>query len=274
MMHTTPDLYAVMGNPIAHSLSPTLHEAFAQQTHQSIKYEKILVPLQGLTAAVKEFIQRGGKGLSITLPFKEDAFVLVDEVNEEARLSKAVNNILISSTGSLKGVNTDGIGLVRDITKNLKISLKGKSIVLLGAGGAVRGVLPALLREQPSMIVLVNRTMEKAKALASEFSSLGPVNAFSYEELLSHDFDVIINGTSASLHQEALPLPQEKKSLLLCYDMMYGVKENPFLQWGKNQNSKCLAEGIGMLIEQGAEIFYLWRGLHPDTQPLLRQFRG
>lgn len=267
------DLYAVMGNPIQHSLSPSIHLAFAEQTKQSISYEKILVPFAELPKAIAEFIARGGKGLSITLPFKEQAFACMDEVNDFAQQAKAVNNIMITPNKKLIGVNTDGIGLVNDLQKNLNISLKHKRILLLGAGGAVRGVLPALLKEQPQQVSLVNRTIEKAEILATEFSTYGPVTVCRPDQLTTQTFDIVINGTSASItHEMPLALPS-MPNLQLCYDMMYSKTPTPFLQWAKQQDAACIADGIGMLIEQAAEIFFLWRGVRPQTQGLIATYR-
>lgn len=201
-----PDAYGVMGNPIGHSRSPQIHAQFAEQTKQRLSYEAILVDLCGFENAVGNFQGNAGKGLNITVPFKEDAFRLVDELSLRARRAQAVNTIKINDDGTLLGENTDGIGLVRDLTDNLGFSLKGKSILLLGAGGAVRGVLAPLLEHRPTKITIANRTVSKAESLAISFGDLGEVKASAFEHL-DEPFDLIINGTAASLAGELPPLP-------------------------------------------------------------------
>ncbi len=267
------DLYAVMGNPIEHSLSPLIHQAFAKQCQQVINFEKRLVDNDHFPQAIQAFINEGGKGLSITLPFKQRAYNLVDEVNEFAQKARAVNNIIISQEKKLIGVNTDGIGLVNDIQNNLNVSLNNKNILIMGAGGAVRGALQPILNTQPKEIIIANRTVEKAELLALEFSKEGDVTGCGYQDLIGKRFDIIINGTAASIANELPPLPNQTIPPTLCYDMMYSKHGTPFLEWAKRQNTKQLADGIGMLIEQGAEIFFLWRGVKPDTAPLLKVYR-
>lgn len=264
------DLYAIMGNPVEHSISPTIHQLFAQQCQQQIHYEKILVPLGELHAAFDHFVQRGGRGLSITAPFKEDAFRLVEELHPSAEKAKAVNNIIINEQGKLIGVNTDGIGLVNDIQYNYQVSIKNKHVLMMGAGGAVRGTMAPFLEAQAKHITIVNRTFSKAQQIADEFSAQNNVSACGYEDLEGENFDIIINGTAASLQGILPPLPDKIGPIELCYDMMYGKPSNPFLDWAKQQQATVCANGLGMVIEQGAVIFKLWRGFKPDTCSVIR----
>ncbi|MCW8826898.1 MAG: shikimate dehydrogenase [Gammaproteobacteria bacterium] len=268
-----PDGYGVMGNPISHSRSPQIHAQFAQQTNQRITYEAILVDLGGFENGVGNFQGNDGKGLNVTVPFKEDAFRLVDELSLRAKRAEAVNTIKINDDGSLLGENTDGVGLVRDLSNNLNFSLKGKNILVLGAGGAVRGVLAPLFEHQPSKITVANRTVSKAESLALSFGDLGEISASAFEHL-SGAFDLIINGTAASLAGELPPLPDGLvTSATLCYDMMYAAKPTPFMEWGSAQGAECVSDGLGMLVEQAAESFKIWRGVEPETGPVIKQIR-
>lgn len=269
-----PDSYGVMGNPIGHSRSPQIHAQFARQTGQHLTYEAILVDLGGLEQAVGNFQGSGGKGLNITVPFKEDAFRLVDDLSLRAKRAQAVNTIKIREDGSLLGENTDGVGLVRDLTDNLKFPIKDKNILVLGAGGAVRGVLAPLLSNDPVKLILANRTVSKAEALAISFGDLGVVAASSFERL-SGPFDLIINGTAASLAGELPPLPDGLvTSDTLCYDMMYSAEPTPFMLWGSAQGAGRVADGLGMLVEQAAESFKIWRGAEPDTGSVIAAIRA
>ena len=269
-----PDGYGGMGSPIGHSRSPQLHAQFAEQTKQRITYEAILVDLGGLENAVGNFQGSGGKGLNITVPFKEDAFRLVDELSLRANRAQAVNTIKINDDGTLLGENTDGIGLVRDLTGNLGFSLKGKNILVLGAGGAVRGVLAPLLEHRPAKITIANRTVSKAESLALSFGDLGDVTASGFEHL-SEPFDLIINGTAASLAGELPPLPDGIVTAnSLCYDMMYAAKPTPFMAWGSAQGAEQVSDGLGMLVEQAAESFKIWRGAEPETAPVIEAIRA
>ena len=269
------DRYAVFGNPIAHSKSPEIHRQFAIDTGQPITYEKQLVPLDGFAAAVREFIAIGGKGLNVTVPFKQEAFHLADQLTERARLAGAVNTLVVQPDGALLGDNTDGVGLVADMSRNHQWPLAGKRILLLGAGGAVRGVLGPLLEQKPQLIVIANRNREKAEVLVAIFSPFGEVQATVYEELPSSLFDIIINGTSASLSGDVPPLPGGVVGPeTACYDMMYGKELTPFLAWAKAHGSTRMADGLGMLVEQAAESFRLWRGVKPKTQPVIDRLRG
>jgi len=268
-----PDSYGVMGNPIGHSRSPQIHAQFARQTNQRLTYEAILVDLGGLEQAVGNFQGYGGKGLNITVPFKEDAFRLVDELSLRAERAQAVNTIKIREDGTLLGENTDGVGLVRDLTDNLKFSLKGKNILVLGAGGAVRGVLAPLLSSSPAQLTIANRTVSKAELLAISFGDLGTVTASAFERLKG-PFDLIVNGTAASLAGELPPLPDGIVTAdTLCYDMMYSAEATPFMLWGSARGAGEVADGLGMLVEQAAESFKIWRGVEPETAAVIEAIR-
>jgi len=268
------DNYAVIGNPIAHSKSPRIHAAFASQTQQNIKYDRILVAPSGLEKAVNDFRQQGGKGLNITVPFKNDAFDLADSLTERAQLAGAVNTLILNSDGTVHADNTDGIGLVRDLVNNFNFDLQDRKILLLGAGGAVQGVLLPLLQQQPSEIVIANRTVSKAEALCKKFAAYGKLSACSFDALEGQTFDGIINGTAASLQGEVPPLPNSilrKESW--CYDMMYSSEPTAFVRWGQEQGAKHSVDGLGMLVEQAAESFELWRGVKPDTRSVIQSLR-
>ena len=268
-----PARYAVMGNPIQHSKSPRIHSLFAQQTGQNIEYSAIQVDPGGLEQAIGNFQASGGKGLNITVPFKRTAWELMDELSERARLAGAVNTILFRN-GSSYGDNTDGIGLVRDIRDNHRIDLRGKNILLLGAGGAARGVLEPLLAENPARLVIANRTPDRAKSLAREFGELGEVSGCGLPALMGQRFELVINATAASLAGEIPPLPV---NLLTgdsyCYDMMYGMEPTPFMRWAEQHGAAKTVDGLGMLVEQAAESFYLWRGVRPVTGAVINTLR-
>jgi shikimate dehydrogenase len=267
--------YGVMGNPIGHSKSPMIHALFAEQTGQNLSYEAILVELGAFGGAVAAFRAAGGKGLNVTVPFKRDAWKLVDERSPCAELAGAVNTIVMREDGTLFGDNTDGVGLVRDIRDNLGITLAGKRVLLLGAGGAVRGVLGPILQEGPTTVVIANRTPARAQELADAFEEHGTTEGCSFDELDGSRFDIVINGTSASLKGEAPPLPD---ALLapgaLCYDMMYAAEPTAFMVWADDHNSGQIADGLGMLVEQAAESFLIWRGVKPQTAPVIAAVRA
>ncbi len=270
-----PDRYAVIGNPVSHSLSPEIHAVFARQTGQRMVYDAIQVDEGGFPQAVGNFQGAGGKGLNITLPFKREAWRLADSRSPRAELAGAVNTMLFID-GRIHGDNTDGIGLVRDLTANLGVEIGDRRVLVVGAGGAARGVLGPLLEQQPAELVIVNRTVDRAIELAGIFKDRGvKLAGCGFDELDDRDFDVIINGTSASLHGETLPLPP---SILApgcwCYDMMYGRAPTPFLRWAEAQGAPHRADGLGMLVEQAAESFLLWRGVRPDTVPVRAQLRS
>jgi shikimate dehydrogenase len=268
------DEYAVMGNPIAHSKSPRIHSLFAAQTGESVHYTAIQVDPGGFEQAVGNFVASGGKGLNITVPFKQEAWQLVDSRSERAERAGAVNTIKIEG-GKLYGDNTDGIGLVNDLVRNNGIELKHKRILLMGAGGAARGVLAPLLEQAPRLLLIANRTESRARDLAKEFSKLGPVQGCGYDQTLAtHQFDVLINATAASLQGELPPLPEGiLADNASCYDMMYRAEPTPFMQWAGRHGAATILDGLGMLVEQAAESFTLWRGVRPDTAPVIRTLR-
>ncbi len=266
------DRYAVVGNPISHSKSPLLHTSFAKQSGQDILYTAECVEPSLFAGTIKDFFNNGGKGLNITVPFKQDAFELADELTERAHRAGAVNTLLLQK-GKILGDNTDGIGLVTDIENNLQWQLKDKDILILGAGGAVRGVLEPLLNSNPKKIMIANRTLSKAEQLADNFSHLGNIHACAYDDL-EGTFDIVINGTSASLGGERPALPDHILSpTSYCYDMMYAKEATPFIEWSKDQGATSTSDGLGMLVCQGAESFFLWRGVKPQTQPVIHLLR-
>jgi shikimate dehydrogenase len=263
------DRYAVFGNPIAHSKSPLIHAAFARQTGQDLIYEAILAPLDGFAVAASAFFQAGGRGANVTVPFKEEAFRLAHTLTDRAAKAAAVNT-LIYADGQITGDNTDGAGLVHDIRDNLHCDIKAKRILLMGAGGAARGVILPLLAEQPTSLTVANRTVEKAAALREHFNN---IEASSYQDLAGQQFDLVINATSSGLSDELPPLPDGIFAPdALAYDMMYG-RETPFIRFAREQGA-TIADGLGMLVEQAAEAFYVWRGIRPQTAPVIAQLRA
>ena len=267
------DRYVVIGNPIAHSKSPVLHRLFAEQTAQSMQYDTLLAPLDDFAGCASAFFQQG-RGANVTVPFKEDAYRLANSLTPRAQRAGAVNTLSKLADGTLLGDNTDGAGLVRDLTVNAGFSLKGKRILVLGAGGAVRGALEPLLAEKPASVTIANRTVEKAEVLAELFSDLGPVAASGFD-WLREPVDLIINATSASLSGELPPIASSliEPGKTLCYDMMYGKEPTPFCVWASGHGAGQVMDGLGMLAEQAAEAFYLWRGVRPDTAPALAELR-
>lgn len=268
------DRYAVMGNPIAHSKSPKIHALFAQQTQQQLTYEALLVPLDGFADAVAAFRASGGKGLNITVPFKQEAWALAAEHTQRAERAGAVNTLWFRDDGTMLADTTDGVGLVRDLTRNHGIVLTGKRILILGAGGAVRGVLEPILAERPATVVISNRTASKADELASLFGDMGSISGCGFEALAGQQFDLVINGTAASLEGEVPPLPDDLLAPnASCYDMMYGATPTPFQRWATAHGAACSLDGLGMLVEQAAEAFALWRGVRPETGAVIIALR-
>jgi shikimate dehydrogenase len=266
------DRYAVFGHPIGHSKSPRIHRLFAEQTGQALEYDARDVPAERFEAALADFLAAGGRGVNCTVPLKELAFRAASQLSERARRAGAVNTLAVQSGGKLLGDNTDGIGLLRDLRDNLGLDLEGRSILILGAGGAVRGILQPLLESRPKRLLIANRTVERADRLASEFADLGSVEACGYEGLhAEHGFDLIVNATAASLSGELPPLGD---GLLApnggCYDLAYGTAPTPFVDWGRSHAAACSVDGIGMLVEQAAEAFRLWRGVRPATGAVIR----
>jgi len=264
------DRYAVLGQPIAHSKSPRIHQLFAEQTGECLQYSAIAVPAEQFADVVSQFFANGGKGLNCTVPLKELAWSYAELKTERAQLAKAVNTLVFQKDGSILGDNTDGIGLVTDLKHNHGITLSDRRILILGAGGASRGIILPLLEEAPDSIVIANRTLAKAQQLVSEFAGKGSVSACSYADLNGLFFDLIINATSSSLTDELPPLPQ---GLLAnqgsCYDLAYSNKATVFVMWGIENKAIKSLDGLGMLVEQAAEAFYIWRGVRPKTAPII-----
>lgn len=267
------DHYAVIGNPISHSKSPLIHTQFAKQTGQNLDYIAKEIPLDNLSAGLQTLQDEGFKGINITVPFKEQAWQIVTDKSEHAQRAGAINTIIFNDDGTLSGDNTDGIGLCRDLVNNHQIELKGKRLLLLGAGGAARGVIEPLLNYQPSLLFIANRTASKASELSTLFTHFGNVNGGGYDALKG-DFDVIINATAASLNGEVPPLPDNILSQDgVCYDMMYSDTDTAFISWAKQHGAAKAIDGLGMLVEQAAEAFRLWRGVQPETKNVINQIR-
>jgi shikimate dehydrogenase len=267
---SSPDRYAVFGQPVSHSLSPRIHRQFAEQTQQRLSYEAIEVAPEQFATAVAQFFAGGGSGLNITVPHKLSAFALAGGLSARAQRAGAVNTLLSEPGGRvLMGENTDGAGLIRDLLFNLKARLEGQRVLILGAGGATRGILGPLLERKPGELCIANRSPERAKVLAQLFADLGPVRAATLAELGGTQWDLILNATSASLSGE---LPQLSAQLLarecLCYDLAYGQGPTSFMRWAQSHGAARTASGLGMLIEQAAEAFQIWRGVRPDTAPV------
>lgn len=265
------DHYAVIGNPIAHSKSPDIHARFAAQTQQDLQYDRLLAPLDGFLATVQNFILNGGKGLNVTVPFKLEAYALATKLTERARAAGAVNTLKFDGTEML-GDNTDGVGLVTDIMRNAGIAIANKSVLLLGAGGAARGVILPLLSQQPARLVLANRTHAKALDLARRFSAQPRLKVSEFAEL-EDPFDIVINATAASLASEVPPIsPRVFGAHTLAYDMMYGKEPTAFMRFA-TQHGAIARDGLGMLVEQAAESFYLWRDVRPETDAVFAELR-
>lgn len=275
-LHGT-DRYAVLGNPIAHSKSPLIHAAFAKQTGQSMRYERVLAPLDGFETTVRDLIRQGYKGVNVTVPFKFEAFQLASAPTRRAIDAGAANTLTFTEQGVVAD-NTDGAGLVRDIENNLQLPLAGKKVLLLGAGGAAEGVLQPILDCKPSLLVIANRTLDKALDMVKKVESIQgnlvtTLSACEFNDLQGQAFDVVINATSAGLTDTALPIPDTIFAKnCLAYDMMYG-RETPFMRQAR-ESGAIVADGLGMLVEQAAEAFYLWRGVRPETKPVMEMVRA
>lgn len=273
-LSSSPDRYLVVGNPIAHSLSPKIHRLFAAQTDQSLTYQACRLPPEDFPGHARRLVERQRlSGLNVTVPFKEAAYHWVDTLSPRARLAGAVNTVSVTA-GGLHGDNTDGVGMVRDMTVNQGIALAGCRLLVLGAGGAVRGVLGPLLDTAPAAVTIANRTPEKAERLVKRFAHRGEVEGLGYDRLAGRRFDLIINGTSAGLQGQAVPLPaQIVRRGVMVYDMLYAATDTPLLRWARAHGAERLADGLGMLVEQAAEAFWLWRGVRPDSRAVIRALR-
>lgn len=267
------DRYGVMGHPVAHSKSPFIHARFAAQTGQDLVYEAIHVEPDGFAEAVKAFQAGGGRGLNVTLPFKQEAFALSRVVSPQARRAGAVNTLTFGGE-SVRGDNTDGVGLVRDLVSNLGLEIRSLRVLLVGAGGAARGVVGPLLDERPSKLVIANRTVSRAESLCRAFNHQGPVGSAGFDALEDGAFDLVINATSAEISGQLPPVPESALAGgAVVYDMMYGAAPTAFLRWGRSAGARLISDGLGMLVEQAAESFFIWRGTRPETGPVLEALR-
>jgi shikimate dehydrogenase len=271
----TPDRYGLVGHPVEHSRSPFIHTLFARQTGQNLTYELIDALPAAFETAVRGFGAAGGKGLNVTVPHKEAAFALVDEASEAAQAAGAVNTISIDGD-RLHGDNTDGIGFIRDVMQNQGESIEGRTIVVLGAGGAARGIVLPLLAERPAELVIANRTRDRAVQLVEHFGNPAPLRVMTFEEIAELPaFDVVVNATSAGLKGESPPFPG---SLVgpdsFCYDLVYSRNDTPFVAWAREHGAARAVQGWGMLVEQAAESFFIWRGVRPTTAGILKQLTG
>ena len=273
MSSAEPDRYAVIGHPISHSWSPFIHGMFAKQTNQNLAYTRIEAAPEAFEREVGAFFQTGGKGLNVTVPHKQVAAFVARYRTPRAEIAGAVNTLICKDDG-VHGDNTDGAGLVTDLTRNLRFELKDMRILILGAGGAARGVLGPTLAEAPQYVELANRNEDRAIALAKEFATLGDVRGCGFGDISERHFDLVLNATSASLQDLVPPVPRKAvEPTTLCYDMAYGKGDTAFTRWAKSAGAGRAESGWGMLVEQAAESFYLWRGVRPDTKPVLEAVR-
>lgn len=267
--------YAVIGDPVQHSKSPFIHQQFAQQTGQDLTYEAFRVERNELSQFIRDFFANGGAGLNITLPHKEAVYTLAARHSERALEAGAVNTLYLDSSGLLYGDNTDGFGLIRDIQNNHHIGIADKRVLLLGAGGAVRGVLGPLLKEQPDSVCIANRTVSRAEQLAREFASTGNVRAGDFGMFKTQQFDLIINGTSMGIADQMPAIGEEVLGEgCCCYDMMYKAVDTTFVKWAKQHGAQLAVDGLGMLVEQAAEAFAIWRGVRPETADVIKLLRS
>ncbi len=268
------DTYAVIGNPIAHSLSPRIHKLFAEQTGEPLEYRALLSPADGFTDTVTAFRQAGGRGLNVTLPFKEQAWAYITHSSARADRARAANLIRFDADGRVFGDSTDGIGLLRDLrAKGMQI--RGRRVLLVGAGGAVRSVLGNVLDEQPAAVTIINRTPARARQLLELFPEARDLlRVQGFDEPVAGFYDLVLNGAAAGLGGHSLPLPDGILAAdSCCYDMVYGKAAQAFLSWAADNGGAHLSDGLGMLVEQAAESFYLWRGIRPETQPVIDALR-
>ena len=271
------DRYAVFGNPIGHSKSPSIHTAFARQTGQDLVYQAIAAPLDAFPATLAAFVAAGGRGANVTVPFKQQAYALADRRTPRAELAGAVNT-LVCTDGRIVGDNTDGCGLLRDLTENLGVRLAGSRVLLLGAGGAARGVVGPLLDAAARALTIANRTPANAQALVERFAAHAGtclLTASGYAQLAGCTFDLVIDATSAGLAASVPPLPAGVFAAgSLAYAMVYGPAAAAFLDFARAQGAARVADGLGMLVEQAAESFFVWRGVRPDVAPVIEMLRG
>ena len=282
MNESNIDQYAVIGNPIEHSKSPDIHLLFADQTGEQLRYTKMLVEEGAFSQTVTDFFSSGGKGLNVTVPFKNDAYQFVDELTAYAKNAGAVNTLYKNENGKYVGANTDGIGLLRDLKKSLRVQIINKKILIVGAGGATQGIVEPLLHEKPSALTIANRTVSKAQAIVKQFenSAKDPglhennLNACALNDIPKQAFDLVLHATSAGLQGTNVELPIEIIGPnTCCYDLLYSDDDTPFMAWAKNNHAEKVVDGFGMLLEQAAEAFYIWRGQRPDTAMAQHYFR-
>lgn len=273
-MSAPVDQYGVIGHPVAHSWSPFIHGLFARQTGESLVYRLHDVDAEHFKSYVLDFFSRGGRGLNVTVPHKEAAAELASELTPRAERARAVNTLAIQRDNSLLGDNTDGAGLVHDLRDNLSVRIADRRLLIVGAGGATRGVIAPLLVLRPAELLVANRTAERARALAADFADLGPVSGCGFEEIGARAFDIVINATSASLSGTVPAIPSSViQPTTVCYDMAYSRSDTPFVKWARDLGCARALQGWGMLVEQAAESFHLWRGVRPQTAPVLEALR-
>jgi len=270
------DRYAVVGNPVAHSLSPRIHASFATQTGQDLSYEAIEIPIDAFEKGIRDLQQQGYLGVNVTVPFKREAWELCDRLSTRAENAGAVNTLSLNPDAKIAGDNTDGLGLTRDLTKNLQVSIEQRKILVLGAGGAVRGVLGPILELSPHSLTIANRTIDKAKALARDFGKHGDIQVVAYDAFGSDTYDLIINGTAAGLSNEVPPIPDTVLGdNAVCYDMMYNISAaTSFVDWALSRGVAQAFDGLGMLVEQAAAAFSIWRGVNPETLAIIESLRS
>lgn len=270
-----PDHYAVVGNPVAHSQSPRIHALFAEQTGEDIRYDRLEAPLEGFADQVRTFLDQGGHGLNVTVPFKQEAWQLADFRTPRAEHAGAVNTLIRHADGRLEGDNTDGVGLVRDLINNHDVVIRGRRVLILGAGGAVRGILLPLVEQAPLELVIANRTLSRAEGLLPLCHGVTR-DALAFDDLAAeHPFDLVINGTSAGLDGGMPPLPDGLLAAdAAVQEMAYGADGSAFRDWARDQGASRTIDGLGMLVEQAAESFFLWRGVRPRTAPVIEELRA
>lgn len=269
-------LYAVVGNPVSHSLSPRIHSSFASQTGQFLDYEAIELPVDGFAAGIRDLQDQGYCGANVTVPFKREAWALCGSLSGRAEQAGAVNTLSFNPDGSISGDNTDGLGLTRDLVDNLQIEIAQRSILVLGAGGAVRGVLGPILQHAPADLTIANRSPEKAESLAIDFAGQGNITALAFDALDGKNFDLVINGTAAGLGNEVPAIPSSVvNATTACYDMMYNIeKATAFVDWARARGASRSFDGLGMLVEQAAAAFEIWRGVKPDSAAVIESLRA